>query len=63
MGIALNYDHRVLEHAGLVRSVRAGRENLYQLEPARIGEARKYLDDVSKQWDDALARLKLFVEG
>jgi len=53
---------RVLEHAGLVRGVRAGRESLYRLEPARIADARKYLDDVSKQWDDALARLKLFVE-
>jgi DNA-binding transcriptional ArsR family regulator len=53
---------RVLEHAGLVRSVRAGRESLYKLEPQRIRDARHYLDEVSKQWDDALARLKLFVE-
>ena len=26
------------------------------------GEARSYLDRVSQQWDDALARLKAFVE-
>jgi DNA-binding transcriptional ArsR family regulator len=54
---------RVLEGAGVVRSVRAGRENLFALEPKPIEGARKYLDDVSRQWDDALARLKSFVEG
>jgi DNA-binding transcriptional ArsR family regulator len=54
---------RVLESAGVVCSVRVGRESLFELEPKPINEVRKYLDHVSKQWDDALARLKLFVEG
>jgi DNA-binding transcriptional ArsR family regulator len=54
---------RVLEGAGVVRSVRAGRENLFALEPKPIEGARKYLDGVSRQWDHALARLKSFVEG
>jgi DNA-binding transcriptional ArsR family regulator len=54
---------RVLEKAGVVRSVRAGREALFELEPEVIGEARNYLDQVSRQWDDALARLKAHVEG
>ena len=53
---------RVLANAGVVRSVRVGRESLFELEPQPIEEVRKYLDQVSKQWDDALARLKSHVE-
>lgn len=53
----------VLREAGVVRSVRAGRENLFELRPQPIEDVRKYLDEVSRQWDDALARLKSFVEG
>jgi len=52
----------VLEEAGVVRSVRAGRESLFALEPGPIDDARAYLERVSRQWDDALARLKSFVE-
>ena len=53
---------RVLETAGVVRSVRAGRESLFALEPKPIDDLRRYLETVSAQWDDALARLKAFVE-
>ena len=53
---------RVLEGVGVVRSTRSGRESLYALEPQPLADARDYLDRVSKQWDDALARLKSFVE-
>ena len=53
---------RVMEGAGMVRGIRAGREHLYELAPKPLADARKYLDDVSAQWDDALARLKAFVE-
>ena len=53
----------MLAEAGLARSVRRGRERLWQLETAPIDEARHYLDDLSRQWDDALARLKATVEG
>src|SRR5262245_51711693 len=52
----------VLRRAGIVRSMRIGRENLFQLEPQTIFEARSYLEQVSSEWDDALARLKLHVE-
>ena len=52
---------RVLEAAGVVRSTRAGRESLFALEPKPLAEARSYLDEVSRQWDGALARLKAFV--
>ena len=54
---------RVLANAGMVRGVRNGRESLFKLEPHPIEEARNYLDQVSKQWDDALARLKVHGEG
>ena len=53
---------RVLEDAGLVRGVRLGRENRFELDPAPIDEARESLDRLSTQWDGALARLKAMVE-
>jgi DNA-binding transcriptional ArsR family regulator len=53
----------VLERAGIVHSVRTGRENLFELDPEPIEELKKYLDLVSAQWDQALSRLKSFVEG
>ena len=53
---------RVLANAGVVRSVRVGRESLFELEPQPIEAVRDYLDQVSKQWDDALERLKSHVE-
>ncbi|MBL8627514.1 MAG: winged helix-turn-helix transcriptional regulator [Myxococcales bacterium] len=52
----------VLAEAGLVRDRRAGRERLWELVPARLADAHAYLDDVAAQWDDALARLRDFVE-
>ena len=52
----------VLAGAGLVRDVRRGRERLWELEPAPLDVARRYLDLVSKRWDDALARLAALVE-
>ena len=52
----------VLEGAGLVRGSREGRENVWQLEPRRLAEARGYLDLISREWDGALERLRVFVE-
>ena len=54
---------RVLENAGVVRCERSGRASLYWLEPEPIAQSRAYLEGVSRQWDDALARLKAFVEA
>jgi len=54
---------RVLEHAGIVRSSRVGRESRFTLVPKPIDEARSYLETVSRQWDEALSRLKSFVES
>ena len=53
---------RVLEKAEIVRSVCAGRERLYELDPKPMEELRHYLDLVSNEWDQALSRLKSFVE-
>lgn len=53
---------RVLESAGVARSVRIGREKLFELRPEPLKDLQSYLERVSQQWDDALARLKLFVE-
>lgn len=53
---------RVLEGAGLVRRERVGRESRFSLVPKPIEDARAYLEVVSVQWQDALERLKCFVE-
>jgi DNA-binding transcriptional ArsR family regulator len=53
----------VLEGAGLVRSTRRGRESRFELAPQPLQELRAYLERVSEQWDQALARLKVFVES
>jgi len=52
----------VLASAGFVRDVRRGRERIWELDPHQMVIARRYLDQVSKRWDDALNRLKMFVE-
>jgi DNA-binding transcriptional ArsR family regulator len=54
---------RVLEGAGIVHGVRAGREKLFAFDPQPMEEIRQYLALVSEQWDQALARLKSLVEG
>lgn len=53
---------RILEQAGIVRSSRIGRENRFTFVPEPIHGIRSYLDQVSAQWDQSLARLKSFVE-
>ncbi len=53
---------RVLERVGIVHSVRTGRESLFEFDPQPIEGIKQYLDFVSEQWDQALSRLKSFVE-
>ena len=53
---------RVLEDAGLVSNSWEGRENLYQLDAERLRQAQRFLELKSQQWDNALQRLKRFVE-
>ena len=52
---------KALESAGIVRSVRSGRQSLFEFEPEPLDAVQKYLDRVSEQWDDALLRLRSFV--
>jgi len=53
---------KVLEDAGIVHSVHKGRESLFEFDPEPMDELRAYLDRVSAEWDQALGRLKAFVE-
>jgi DNA-binding transcriptional ArsR family regulator len=53
---------QVLAEAGVVRDVKVGRERLWQLEPARIDEAKRTLEAIGREWEQALGRLKSFVE-
>jgi len=52
----------VLADAGLVRDVKVGRERLWEFEPAHLEAARRSLETIGRQWDQALLRLKLAVE-
>lgn len=53
---------RVLNEAGLVDNERVGRESRFAMRPRAIVDARDYLDRVSSQWDQAIARLRSAVE-
>ena len=59
---ALTKHLRILEQVGLVRATRYGREVRFRIERAAIEEAGQFLALVTRQWDDALARLKAQVE-
>ena len=52
----------VLAEAGLVHDVRRGRERIWELDPDRLEEVHRWLDRIAAQWDEALNRLKAFVE-
>ena len=51
-----------LAQAGLVRSKRDGRERIWEMQTRRLADARRYLDQISAQWDDAIDRLRALVE-
>ena len=51
-----------LERAGVVQGMRSGRERIWELETKRLEKARRCLDQISDQWDAAIARLRAFVE-
>jgi DNA-binding transcriptional ArsR family regulator len=53
---------RLMHSAGIVQSERRGRERFWRLNQARLGQARRYLEIISNEWDDALERLREFVE-
>ncbi len=52
----------VLESAGLVRSDRVGRDRQWRMQAHQLAAARGYLEQISKQWDVRLERLRTLVE-
>jgi DNA-binding transcriptional ArsR family regulator len=55
--------HLVVMHkSGLVHSKRRGRERVWRLNQHRLAEVRGHLDAISRQWDEALSRLRELVE-
>ncbi len=53
---------QVLAEAGLARGTRRGRERLWEIEPAALEEAQRCLELISREWDEALERLRKAVE-
>ena len=53
---------QVLADAGLVTDLKIGRERLWQFEPQQLDEARRTLELIAQQWDQALGRFKLAME-
>src|SRR5436309_607632 len=54
---------RVLADAGLAHGTRVGRDHVWEIDPSRLDETRRWLEQIQGQWDEALARLKASVEG
>ena len=53
---------QILERVGLVRSVRKGRETLFEFDAAPIETMTQYLDLVSNQWEQKLSDLQSFLD-
>ena len=53
----------VLARAGLARGARVGRDHVWRIEAARLDDARRWLDHIGAQWDEALGRLKASLES
>jgi DNA-binding transcriptional ArsR family regulator len=53
----------VLADAGMVHHVKVGRERLWEFEPTQLEEARRSLEVIGRQWDNALNKLKMAVES
>jgi DNA-binding transcriptional ArsR family regulator len=52
----------ILEQAGLVSAKKDGRELLFTAKPNSLQSASDYIARANRQWDDALTRLKSFLE-
>jgi DNA-binding transcriptional ArsR family regulator len=53
----------ILASAGVIDGSRQGREHVWTMNPAKLAEARRYLEIIGREWDSALARLKEHVES
>ena len=54
---------QVLSDAGVARDVKSGRQRLWELDPARLEEAKRTLEVIGRQWELALGKLKAFAEA
>ena len=52
----------MLASVGLVRGTWMGRDHVWEIEPTRLDEARRWLDHIEGQWNEALSRLKASLE-
>lgn len=52
----------ILQRADIVVSQRVGRESRYSVRPEALAAARDYLSRASRQWDEAVGRLRRLVE-
>jgi DNA-binding transcriptional ArsR family regulator len=53
----------VLAAAGLARGTRSGRDHVWRIDTSRLDDARRWLDHIGSQWDEALERMKFSLEG
>lgn len=51
-----------LRSVGLLRSTRVGRQRIWELEPEGLDGVQTHLETISRQWDAAIDRLRVFVE-
>ena len=52
----------LLEAVGLVTSDRKGRERIWRIQPEPLVQASDYLTALSRRWDNAIDRLRAYVE-
>jgi DNA-binding transcriptional ArsR family regulator len=52
----------VLLNSGLAEAERKGREQIWSVKSDGLREAERYLDQISRDWDRAIERLRAFLE-
>ena len=52
----------VLSTAGVIDGAYHGREHVWSVNRDRLEDGRCHIDLIARKWDDALARLKAYVE-
>jgi DNA-binding transcriptional ArsR family regulator len=52
-----------LARAGLVRATPHGRERIWEIEPQRLVDVVRCIDEISTQWNEAISRLRLVVSS
>lgn len=52
----------VLSGAGVIDGTYRGREHIWAVNPDRLEDGRRHIDLIARKWDDALSRLRAYVE-